>query len=65
MMNYSGMDVLARYRRHLGYDVLFPMGFDAMGIAGEHYATKIGMHPADVARELVKSYSNVILPALI
>ena len=60
MMNYSGMDVLARYRRHLGYDVLFPMGFDAMGIAGEHYATKIGKHPADVARELVQSYSAVI-----
>lgn len=60
MLNYSGMDVLARYRRHLGYDVLFPMGFDAMGIAGEHYATKIGRHPADVARDLVKSYSDVI-----
>ncbi len=60
MMNYSGMDVLARFRRARGYDVLFPMGFDAMGIAGEHYATKIGKHPADVARELIKSYSEMI-----
>lgn len=60
MMNYSGMDVLARYRRHCGYDVLFPMGFDAMGIAGEHYATKIGRHPADVAKDLIKSYSAMI-----
>ena len=60
MMNYSGMDVLARFRRARGYDVLFPMGFDAMGIAGEHYATKIGKHPADVAKELIKSYSNMI-----
>lgn len=60
MMNYTGMDVLARYRRHRGYDVLFPMGFDAMGIAGEHYAKKIGRHPADVARDLVKSYSTMI-----
>ncbi len=60
MMNYSGVDVLARYRRARGYDVLFPMGFDAMGIAGEHYATKIGRHPADVARDLVKSYSKMI-----
>ncbi len=60
MMNYTGMDVLARYRRHRGYDVLFPMGFDAMGIAGEHYAKKIGRHPADVARDLVQSYSEMI-----
>lgn len=60
MLNYSGMDVMARFRRHLGYDVLFPMGFDAMGIAGEHYATKIGKHPADVAKELVVTYSEMI-----
>ena len=60
MMNYTGMDVMARFRRARGYDVLFPMGFDAMGIAGEHYATKIGRHPADVARDLIKSYSKMI-----
>lgn len=60
MMNYTGMDVMARFRRARGYDVLFPMGFDAMGIAGEHYATKIGRHPADVARDLIVSYSEMI-----
>lgn len=60
MMNYTGMDVMARFRRARGYDVLFPMGFDAMGIAGEHYATKIGRHPADVANELKASYSEMI-----
>ena len=60
LLIYTGMDVLSRFRRHLGYDVLFPMGFDAMGIAAEHYATKIGRHPADIARELKESYANVI-----
>ena len=60
MMNYSGMDVMARFRRARGYDVLFPMGFDAMGIAAENYATKIGRHPADLAKELAKSYSEMI-----
>ena len=60
MLIYTGMDVMSRFRRHLGYDVLYPMGFDAMGIAGEHYATKIGKHPADVAKELVKVYSDLI-----
>ena len=60
MMNYSGMDVLVRFRRARGYDVLFPMGFDAMGIAAENYAKKIGRHPADVAKDLVRSYSEMI-----
>ena len=60
MLIYTGMDVMSRFRRHLGYDVLFPMGFDAMGITAEHYATKIGRHPAEIAAELKKSYSAVI-----
>ena len=60
LLIYTGMDVMSRFRRHLGYDVLYPMGFDAMGIAAEHYATKIGRHPADVAAELKKSYADVI-----
>ena len=60
LLNYSGMDVMARFRRHLGYDVFYPMGFDSLGIAAEKYATKIGRHPADVAEELKKSYSETI-----
>ena len=60
LLIYTGMDIMSRFRRHLGYDVLYPMGFDAMGIAAEHYATKIGKHPADVANELKKSYADVI-----
>ena len=60
LLIYTGMDVMSRFRRHLGYDVLYPMGFDALGIAAEHYATKIGKHPADVAAELKKSYADVI-----
>ena len=60
LLIYTGMDVMSRFRRHQGYDVLYPMGFDAMGIAAEHYATKVGKHPAEVAEELKKSYSAVI-----
>ncbi len=60
LLIYTGMDVVSRFRRHQGYDVLYPMGFDAMGIAAEHYATKVGKHPAEVAAELKKSYSVVI-----
>jgi leucyl-tRNA synthetase len=60
LLIYTGMDVLSRFRRHQGFDVLYPMGFDAMGIAAEHYATKIGKHPADVAAELKETYARVI-----
>ena len=60
LLIYTGMDVMSRFRRHQGYDVLYPMGFDAMGITAEHYATKVGKHPAEVAEELKKSYSAVI-----
>lgn len=60
MLTFSGIDVMARWRRRHGYDVLFPIGYDAMGITAEHYATKLGKHPADVAKELIPSYNNVI-----
>ena len=60
MFIFSGMDILARFRRHQGYDVLYPIGFDSLGIAAEHYATKIGKHPADVVKELKKSYADVM-----
>lgn len=58
MFIFSGLDMLARFRRHQGYDVLYPMGFDSLGIAAEHYATKIGRHPADIVAELRKSYAE-------
>ena len=60
MFDYSGIDMLARFRRHQGYDVLYPMGFDSLGIAAEHYATKIGRHPADIVEDLRKSYSETM-----
>ena len=41
MLPYTGMDVLARWRRMRGFDVLFPIGYDSMGISSENYATKI------------------------
>lgn len=48
---YTASDVQARYRRALGYNVLFPMGWDAFGSPAEQYAIKNHVHPSDVVRK--------------
>ena len=58
MLNYTGCDVMARFRRMQGYDVLYPLGFDSLGISAENYATKIGKHPSVVVADLVKKFTN-------
>ena len=45
---YSGLEVISRKRRMQGYNVLFPIGFDAYGLPTENYAIKTGIHPRRV-----------------
>lgn len=61
MLNYTGCDVMARLRRMQGFDVLYPLGFDSLGISAENYATKIGKHPSVVVRELVEKFTKNML----
>ena len=42
---YSGLEVISRKRRMQGYNVLYPIGFDAFGLPAENYAIKTGTHP--------------------
>ena len=61
MLNYTGCDVMARFRRMQGYDVLYPMGFDSLGISAEAFATKIGKHPSVVVKDLIKKFTNSMI----
>ncbi|MDR1361492.1 MAG: leucine--tRNA ligase [Rickettsiales bacterium] len=56
MLGQTGMDIIARYKRKKGFDVLYPVGFDSLGISAEQYATKIGQHPAIVVEDLKKKF---------
>ncbi|MCL2003029.1 MAG: leucine--tRNA ligase [Oscillospiraceae bacterium] len=57
---YTGMDVLARARRMQGYNVLFPIGWDAFGLPAENYAIKNNIHPAEVVRRNVERFRGQI-----
>ncbi len=60
MLPYTGMDVMARFKRMRGFDVLYPIGYDSMGISAEKYATKVGLHPRDSVAQLIKIFENDI-----
>ena len=55
---YMGMDLLSRKRRMQGYNVLFPIGFDAFGLPTENYAMKTGIHPRVVTDKNIETFTN-------
>lgn len=55
---YTALDILSRKRRREGYNVLFPMGWDAFGLPTENYAITNKVHPADVTRENVEKFKS-------
>ena len=55
---YSGLEVVSRKRRMQGYNVLFPIGFDAFGLPTENYAVKTGMHPRTVTDSNIEKFSS-------
>ena len=55
---YSGLEVVSRKRRMQGYNVLFPLGFDAFGLPTENYAIKTGMHPRVVTDKNIARFTE-------
>ena len=55
---YTATDIVARYKRLRGFNVLHPMGWDAFGLPAEQYAIKTGQHPAVTTRENVAKFKS-------
>ena len=57
---YTASDILARYKRARGFNVLHPMGWDAFGLPAEQYAIKTGTHPATTTKVNIENFRRQI-----
>ena len=53
---YTATDIIARYKRQMGFNVLHPMGWDSFGLPAEQYAIRTGTHPAKTTEENISTY---------
>jgi len=56
--SYSALDAVVRKKRMEGYNVLYPIGWDAFGLPTENYAIKTGIHPAEVTKKNTKIFEK-------
>ena len=56
--SYTAQDAIARMMRMQGYNVLYPMGFDAFGAPAEEYAIKTHQHPKEIVKQNIKTFRN-------
>ena len=57
---YTATDILARYKKACGFNVLHPMGWDAFGLPAEQYAIKTGTHPSETTKANVENFRRQI-----
>ncbi|MDY7231677.1 leucine--tRNA ligase [Hyalangium rubrum] len=57
---YTATDIIARWRRMQGWDVLHPMGWDAFGLPAENYAISTGVHPAKTTAAAIRTFKQQI-----
>ena len=55
---YIALDIVSRKRRMEGYNVLFPMGWDAFGLPTENFAVKTGIHPAIITKKNTANFKH-------
>ena len=55
-LGYIASDIYSRYKRHKGFNVLHPQGYDSFGLPAEQYAIQTGQHPAKTTQENIKTY---------
>ncbi len=55
-LGYIASDIYARYKRHMGFNVLHPMGYDSFGLPAEQYAIQTGQHPAITTKQNIAKY---------
>ncbi len=56
--SYTALDVISRKKRMQGFNVLYPMGFDAFGLPAENYAIKTGVHPAISTKANIENFTR-------
>lgn len=56
--SYTALDVVSRKKRMQGFNVLYPMGFDAFGLPAENYAIKTGVHPAISTKQNIENFTR-------
>ena len=56
--SYTALDIVARKKRMQGYNVLYPMGWDAFGLPTENYAIKNHVHPAEVTKKNIARFKS-------
>lgn len=61
MMRITPSDIYSRYLRMTGYNVLFPMGWDAFGLPAENYAIKTGIHPRETTKKSIKTMRDSLI----
>lgn len=58
VVGYTGTDVIARYKRQKGFNVLHPIGWDSFGLPAEQYAIRTGTHPQITTEKNIKTYKR-------
>lgn len=58
LLGYTATDILARYKRQKGFNVLHPMGWDSFGLPAEQYAIRTGTHPAETTQKNIENFKR-------